>query len=166
MIIKQSVICVECGKLGDPFVGGRRRGDDDGSFGRANWWRQWLCEGCWEGGELGSWVRRRAWTGWSGRVMFVHERRWGRYEEGMRRGKEYRMEKGRRLRAEKGITAVGDGEREGNGNGDVSDGDVIVVDGGSGAKYCPIVGERRFCSCHANVEPKYGPCAANSNNSR
>lgn len=91
--------------------------------------------------------RGRAWKG--NKESWEHERLIRRYDEAMRRGKEYRVEKGRRLREERGIVGSvsgnhidADGEKDGSKASDTA----AVGDGrGPGAKYCPIMGERRYC---------------------
>lgn len=108
-----------------------------GREGHAQWWRAWFCEGCFVGGEDGVVVK--------GRERFEHERRWGRYEEGMRKGKEYKMERGRRLREERGIVEVE--ERK---NGPMT---LTVSGQGLSLRYCPIMEEFRFCLCDRGYTP-------------
>lgn len=132
LVVKWSVVCLECGGLGRPISWTntmRPKWEGD-------WWRGWFCDGCW-GGEGGKGGKVRM-----SREQVDHERRWGAYEKGLAMGKEYRREKGRKLRRERGVLDVGEDERDGVANGDSG------RDGrGPNARYCPIMGEKRFCFC-------------------
>merc|ERR1711964_323281 len=67
-------------------------------------------------------------------LQFRHEMFWGRYEKGMRQGKEARVSRGMKRRAELGI-------KDGTGGPSV---------GGAGkvGRWCPVMREIRLCSCY------------------
>lgn len=140
-------VCVKCGKLGERVpveswgyvgqpgyarsYGGDGQGPESRLLNGMEVRRYLFCADCVSAGK----VPRT-------RVEFEHEKRWKRYEKGMERGKMYRLEKGRRLRAERGIAVIDEQHEKRNEHA----GDVLV------AVYqpkhvCPVMKEKRICTC-------------------
>lgn len=67
-------------------------------------------------------------------LQFRHELFWGRYEKGMRGGKKARVQEGIRRRAQLGLASGGDEE--------------LLKQVDEAGKWCPVMRESRFCSCH------------------
>lgn len=122
-VVKRSVVCLHCGQLGDP-IPNRTYIWAPGS----SWWRGYFCEACFRTDGVVKLTHEQ----------YVHERRYGKHDAGLKRGKEYRMDKGRMLRKERGI------ENEKDQKEQLS----AAIHRGPNASYCPIMRERRFCSCN------------------
>lgn len=78
--------------------------------------------------------------------QYRHEKVWGRYERAMREGKRYRLEKGARLRRERGVVPV-----EEMGGVKLEPDGVDVVDARARKRYCTVMQEKRLCGCREGV---------------
>lgn len=118
--VKHSVVCKRCGVLGDSKDTWTWRWSDP----RRTWQVSLYCQSCCDHEDI---VRQTL-------GMFMHEQRWSRYEEGMTKGKLYRLEKGKKLREERGLICRTTEEFGGTVN--------------AKPRYCVTMKEMRLCNCH------------------
>lgn len=146
-IVKRSIVCLNCGKLGDPVP--------ECTYPWApgpNWWKGYLCGPCFRSDTVKKLTIEQ----------YEHERLYGKYDLGLRKGKQYRTEKGQRLREERGITLVSTTTTEmvqdevkriehsiskPNKGRDRHGLLPSFGDRGPNAGYCPIMRDLRFCFC-------------------
>lgn len=148
--VKHNVVCVNCGNLGAPMPDRLHFR----SLPKTIWWKGVYCEPCFHDPAVGK----------VDAAEYFHELRWARYENGLKRGKEYRLENGRKLRDALGVTiapeeAVAHREWEERAlskptTGRNRHGYPPSKERGPNAGYCPTMGEMRFCFC-GGWEPPY-----------
>lgn len=119
--VKHNVVCKRCGKLGEPAEAWTWRWSDP----RKTWKVSIYCQTCCDHPDIVDLTIG----------MHMHEQRWKKYEDAMRRGKLYRLEKGQKLRAERGIVNRGHEKLT----------PITIM---AGQRYCITVKEMRFCKCH------------------
>lgn len=152
-MVKRSVVCLNCGELGDP-IPKRTYPWAPGPY----WWKGYLCGTCFKTDS----VKKLTYE------QYEHERLYGKYDVGLRKGKEYRREKGRRTREEGGIeipsdptpivirdnTEQADNKLWKRNTGRDRHGLLPSFgDRGPNAGYCPVMRDLRFCFC-CGYEPR------------
>lgn len=147
IFVKRSIVCLNCGRLGDPVPECKypwAPGPD--------WWKGYLCGLCFRSENVKKLTIEQ----------YEHERLHGKYNLGLRKGKQYRIEKGQRLREERGITLMSNMTTEApqeeikephnqiskrNKGRDRHGLPISFGDRGPNAGYCPIMLDLRFCFC-------------------
>lgn len=119
--VKRSVVCLSCGVLSSQRTTTNPVKSRQGQQWKHGWW----CEACLILPEVENLTHQQLW----------HEFRWKKYEESMIRGKQYRLEKGKRLRQEQCGTES---------NADESK--PIKIQSQK-FRWCPIMKEMRLCGC-------------------
>lgn len=143
-VVKQSYVCLGCGKMGDPIPGWKPFRALDSH----RWWRGSFCQTCFDDPEICNMTAEQLW----------HERHFGKYDRGLKNGKIYRMQKGQVLREKKGINIKLEIERGQGSQSEQKDcadpatgrdrkGHPPSKDRGPNAGYCHVMDEMRFCYC-------------------
>ena len=135
-IVKHSVVCFRCGRLGEPGCGmAKRRKMREGG---ERWRNDWFCVECCELTEVLTLTEKQLW----------HELRWRKYEDAMVEGKKRRQSKGLLLRAETeqclDLKRITDRKVTSSHSDPVS---VAQVAAFVKPRYCPVMFEMRLCHC-------------------
>lgn len=125
--VKHSVVCARCGVLAGPLEDWAWFWKDP----KKTWQMSYYCRECL---AVPSVVTQTL-------EQYRHEKMWRKYEDGMRQGKRYRLEKGARLRQERAMTPGLELASWGPVNND-------EVDAKARKRYCAVMQEKRLChSC-------------------
>jgi len=125
--VKHSVICARCETLAGPLENWAWFWKDP----KKTWQMSYYCRVCLDTPSVINQTLEQ----------YRHEKKWRKYEDGMRNGKRYRLEKGARLRQERGILLV-------KTQGSLAAADVDGIDAKAGKRYCPVMQEKRLCAVH------------------
>jgi len=132
--VKHSIICVRCEVLD------RAREDWAWSWKdpKRTWQMSHYCRECLDAPSVMTQTQEQ----------YYHERMWGKYEDSMRRGKRYRLEKGARLRQERGLMQVME-------MGNFGPVNIDEVDAKARKRYCAVMQEKRLCNSCDGAHSSY-----------
>ncbi len=118
--VKHSVICARCSTLEGPLENWAWLWSDP----RRTWQTKLYCRECLNVQNVMAQTKEQ----------YFHERKWKKYEDAMREGKRYRLEKGAKLRKERGIVPTEHAQLT-----------VDEVDAKARKRFCTVMQETRLC---------------------